>query len=103
MLIAEALIVDSWWKSSKVALSERITSTGPMIRAFPLCIRPQLLIVDDDEEIRAQMKWALAHDYEVLLAGDQEEALETFTSHRPAVILLDLGLPPRPRAPVPQS
>jgi two-component system NtrC family response regulator len=70
-----------------------------MINAFPPSVRPKLLIVDDDEEIRTQMKWALAQDYEVLLAGDQDEALETFTSHRPAVILLDLGLPPRPSAP----
>ena len=27
--------------------------------------KPKLLIVDDDEDIRVQMKWALADDYEV--------------------------------------
>jgi len=31
-------------------------------------MNPKLLIVDDDEEIRTQMKWALAKDYDVLLA-----------------------------------
>ena len=81
------------------ALLERISSTVLMINAFSPATKPKLLIVDDDEEIRTQMKWALAQDYEVLLAGDQNEALETFTSHCPAVILLDLGLPPRPNAP----
>ena len=35
---------------------------------------PKLLIVDDDEEIRVQMKWALAQDYEILLAEDRIEA-----------------------------
>ena len=57
-------------------------------------MKPKLLIVDDDEEIRTQMKWALVQDYEVLLAGDRDGALEAFRSHRPAVVILDLGLPP---------
>jgi two-component system, NtrC family, response regulator len=62
-------------------------------------MKPRLLIVDDDETIRTQMKWALANDYEVLLAEDRVGALETFKSSRPGVTLLDLGLPPRPKAP----
>jgi two-component system NtrC family response regulator len=62
-------------------------------------MKPRLLIVDDDETIRMQMKWALANDYEVLLADDRGGALETFKSSRPAVTLLDLGLPPHPNAP----
>ncbi len=62
-------------------------------------MKPKLLIVDDDEEIRTQMRWALASDYEILLAGDRPSALESFRSARPAVVLLDLGLPPHPAAP----
>ena len=62
-------------------------------------MKPKLLIVDDDEEIRTQMKWAVGQDYDVLLAGDRVGALETFSSRRPAVTLLDLGLPPRPNEP----
>ena len=61
-------------------------------------MKPRLLIVDDDETIRIQMKWALADHYEVLLAEDRAGALEAFKSDRPAVTLLDLGLPPRPNA-----
>lgn len=30
-----------------------------------------LLIVEDDEDIRTQMRWALASDYEVALAEDR--------------------------------
>jgi len=59
----------------------------------------KLLIVDDDEEIRTQMKWALASDYDVAMAGDRTTALEVFRANRPAVVLLDLGLPPKPGAP----
>lgn len=62
-------------------------------------MKPKLLIVDDDEEIRTQMKWALAPDYEILTAGDRASAVEHFRANRPAVVLLDLGLPPRPGTP----
>ena len=62
-------------------------------------MKPALLIVDDDEEIRTQMQWALAEDYEILKAGDRPSALEIFRSARPMVVLLDLGLPPRPSGP----
>ena len=62
-------------------------------------MKHRLLIVEDDEEIRTQMKWALGKDYDVLLAGDRATALATFESARPVVTVLDLGLPPRPNEP----
>lgn len=61
--------------------------------------KPKLLIVEDDDEIRTQMKWALAQDYEIILASDRVTALEAFRSARPLVVLLDLGLPPHPGTP----
>lgn len=57
-------------------------------------MKPRLLIVDDDEELRTQMKWALSSQYELFCAEDRAEALELFRSNRPVVTLLDLGLPP---------
>ena len=63
-------------------------------------MKPRLLIVDDDEEIRTQMKWGLTQDYEVFMAEDRPTALELLAEHRPQVVLLDLGLPPRPAEPV---
>jgi two-component system NtrC family response regulator len=62
-------------------------------------MNPKLLIVDDDDEIRTQMKWALANDYEILLVENRAAAVETFRSARPSVVLLDLGLPPNPTNP----
>ena len=62
-------------------------------------MNPKLLIVDDDEEIRTQMKWALSTDYEVFLAENRASALELFREQRPQVALLDLGLPPHPGTP----
>ncbi|HVU18455.1 MAG TPA: PEP-CTERM-box response regulator transcription factor [Candidatus Didemnitutus sp.] len=63
-------------------------------------MKPKLLIVDDDEEIRTQMRWALDNEYEVLMAGDRPSAIQAFRGARPPVVLLDLGLPPQPGTPV---
>jgi two-component system NtrC family response regulator len=62
-------------------------------------MKHKLLIVDDDEGIRTQMKWALAEDYEVTLAEDRPSALDAFRSQQPMAVLLDLGLPPHPADP----
>jgi two-component system NtrC family response regulator len=62
--------------------------------------KPTLLVVDDDEEIRTQLKWALASDYEVLFAEDRIGAVASFAANRPALTLLDLGLPPHPNSTV---
>lgn len=56
-------------------------------------------MVDDDEDIRSQMKWALAQDYDLFFAQDGVGAIESFRQNRPLVTLLDLGLPPRPNDP----
>ncbi|MGA2331863.1 MAG: PEP-CTERM-box response regulator transcription factor [Syntrophales bacterium] len=58
--------------------------------------KPKLLIVDDDEDLRKQMKWAMAQDYNVLLADDRQSAAVLMRKERPAVVTLDLGLPPLP-------
>lgn len=62
-------------------------------------MNPVLLLVDDDEAIRTQMKWALSTDYEIVFAEDRPSAVETFKKRKPVVTLLDLGLPPRPNDP----
>jgi len=59
-------------------------------------MKAKVLIVDDDPEILAQMKWALGQEYEIFSAEDRASSLEIFKKEHPAVTLLDLGLPPRP-------
>ncbi|MCU0841894.1 MAG: PEP-CTERM-box response regulator transcription factor [Thiobacillaceae bacterium] len=56
---------------------------------------PKLLLVEDDVGLQKQIKWSL-DGYEVLTAGDRESALAQLRRHEPAVVLLDLGLPPDP-------
>lgn len=56
---------------------------------------PKILLVEDDVGLQKQIKWTL-DDYEILLAGDRETALNQIRRYEPAVVLLDLGLPPDP-------
>jgi two-component system, NtrC family, response regulator len=58
--------------------------------------KPKILIVEDDEFVANQMRWALAPDNEVFLAEDRISALEILRKEQPAVATLDLGLPPSP-------
>ncbi|MEM9311444.1 MAG: PEP-CTERM-box response regulator transcription factor [Pseudomonadota bacterium] len=57
--------------------------------------KPTLLIVEDDEGLQAQLKWAY-EDFEVIIAGDRDSAIAALRSEAPAVVTLDLGLPPDP-------
>ncbi len=61
-----------------------------------MAAKSTLLVVDDDEDLRTQMRWALADEFEVALAGDRTEALDRARSERPLIVTLDLGLPPHP-------
>jgi two-component system NtrC family response regulator len=54
-----------------------------------------LLAIDDDIGIQKQLKWSLT-DYELILAGDRTSALQQLRRYEPAVVTLDLGLPPDP-------
>ncbi|WP_298019682.1 PEP-CTERM-box response regulator transcription factor [uncultured Parasphingopyxis sp.] len=54
-----------------------------------------LLIVEDDEGLQRQLRWAY-EDYEVVVAGDRETAIDMLRQHEPDVVTLDLGLPPDP-------
>jgi len=58
--------------------------------------KQKLLIVDDDEDLRTQMKRTLTADYNVYLAEDRQSAIAIINKEQPAVVTLDLGLPPNP-------
>lgn len=55
----------------------------------------KLLVVEDDPGLQAQLKWAY-DGYEVLIAGDHDSAIDMLRAEEPAVVTLDLGLPPDP-------
>src|SRR5690349_21336969 len=57
-------------------------------------MKPILLIVDDDEAIRTQLKYALRDDFTLFFAEDRRSALAALAEQQPPVMSLDLGLPP---------
>jgi two-component system NtrC family response regulator len=56
--------------------------------------RPVLLLVDDDEDIREQLRWALEKHYQIVEAKDRRTAIVAVRRRSPRLVLLDLGLPP---------
>ncbi len=59
--------------------------------------RAKILLVEDDQLLREAFRLLLEDvGYEVHEAGTAAEALRTVASERPALVLLDLGLPDRP-------
>ncbi len=54
-----------------------------------------LLVVEDDPGLQKQLQWTLA-DFNPVIVGDRESALEQIEIIKPAVVTLDLGLPPDP-------
>jgi len=52
-----------------------------------------LLIVEDDLALQKQIKWTLDR-FESVAASDRESALLQVRRHQPAVVTMDLGLPP---------
>jgi two-component system NtrC family response regulator len=56
---------------------------------------PKLLIVEDDPGLSSQYRWAFP-GCDVLLAPGREAALALLARDRPAVVIMDLGLPPDP-------
>ncbi len=56
---------------------------------------PILLVVEDDEGLQRQLKWAY-EGYRVVAATNRAQAIDLLRLHEPAVVTLDLGLPPDP-------
>jgi two-component system NtrC family response regulator len=57
--------------------------------------KKKLLVIEDDAGLQKQLRWSF-DAYEVLIAGDRESALAQLRRHEPAVVTMDLGLPPDP-------
>ena len=57
--------------------------------------KKKLLVVEDDKGLQKQLRWSF-DAYEVVVADDRESALAQVRRHQPAVVTMDLGLPPDP-------
>ena len=52
-----------------------------------------LLVVEDDIGLQSQLKWHF-DQFNVVIAGDRESAINAIRQHEPPVVIQDLGLPP---------
>ena len=57
--------------------------------------KKKLLVIEDDPGLQKQLKWSF-DAYDVQIAGDREAAIAQIRRHEPAVVTMDLGLPPDP-------
>jgi two-component system NtrC family response regulator len=57
--------------------------------------KPKLLIVEDDEGLCSQYRWAFPA-CDVLLAHSRPQAVALVKKERPPIAIMDLGLPPDP-------
>ena len=58
-------------------------------------LEKRLLIVEDDLGLQKQLRWYF-EDYEVDVASDRISAIELVKKKKPAIVTIDLGLPPDP-------
>jgi two-component system NtrC family response regulator len=58
-----------------------------------------ILIVDDEDSIRNQLRWGLAEEYEIHTAGTAAEARRMLRDEKPAVVTLDVTLGPAGASP----
>ncbi|MCK4537986.1 MAG: PEP-CTERM-box response regulator transcription factor [Candidatus Krumholzibacteria bacterium] len=54
----------------------------------------KLLIVDDEETILKQLKWAYKKEYDILTAVSAKEAIDAVRTENPELMILDLSLTP---------
>ena len=54
--------------------------------------KDKILIVDDEDEIRRQLRWALSGDYEVIEASGKAKAIDLIREKKPQLLTLDICL-----------
>jgi two-component system NtrC family response regulator len=59
----------------------------------------RVLIVDDEDGIRTQLRWGLSDRFQVVAAATADEARQAVQKERFDAVTLDLGLPPDPTGP----
>jgi DNA-binding response OmpR family regulator len=58
-----------------------------------MCL-PTILIADDNDDLRGMLRQLLeSNGYRVLEAGDGREATDVAVRERPALVIMDLGMP----------
>src|ERR1051326_5060172 len=90
---SRSVLVSSWRRSGSICRRSRI-GCAPKDIGIAMYDPQRILIVDDNETNRDILEVRLkAHGYELLQAGDGEEALAAGRRDHPDLILLDVMMP----------
>lgn len=101
-VVGSWMSVPSWTSIRSFGSGTPYAETGPRERSQqspdpeprPEQLVGAILVVDDDPEIRDVVRWLLEDEgWTVETASDGRDALERATQARPALIVLDMGLP----------
>ncbi|HEY7166869.1 MAG TPA: PEP-CTERM-box response regulator transcription factor [Candidatus Binatia bacterium] len=57
-------------------------------------MKSRILLVDDEDNLLKQMRWALDADYDILTASNENDAIKAFQTEHPPVVTVDLSLNP---------
>jgi CheY-like chemotaxis protein len=69
-------------------------SNQGLMAAQPAQVQPVVLVVEDDDSVRRMMQWALEDEgLTVAVVADGDQALDWLSRSKPALVLLDMGLP----------
>jgi two-component system, NtrC family, response regulator len=81
----------------EVAMNDATEADTLVVRTKvkPADEKPTLLVVEDDPGIQKQMRWSF-DQYDVIVAEDRTSAMAQLRRYEPAVVTMDLGLPPDP-------
>ena len=77
-------------RTPELSNDRTLDSTSPIGR---------VLIVDDEDGIRTQLRWGLSDRFQVVAAATADEARQAVQKERFDAVTLDLGLPPDPNGP----
>ncbi len=84
-------------ESSPNSLTAELSNDRPPANSSPPIDR--VLVVDDEDGVRTQLRWGLSGRFQVSIAGSLGEAREAVQKERFDAVTLDLGLPPVPDGP----
>jgi DNA-binding NtrC family response regulator len=59
----------------------------------------RIILIEDDNALRKQLRFALEPKHEIKEAGDRPQAIDISESFRPEIAVVDLGLPPNEQTP----
>ncbi len=91
---AQEFLIDGWQPEEALMRLAFALSRTPVATPAAMLERPRILLVDDDETVRAVLEKTLReHDLDCRTARNGDEALQMVREYRPHAAVLDVNMP----------